>query len=155
MVHAGCVFVAGIHLSRTWMSGSFESVRWNACVHRLDLSLHSHPNEFLGNGVRTHVDSKGKIPCIGGLEEGQTRDAASRKIPCIGSLEESQIGNTASRKIHCIGSLEEGQTCDAGSRKIPCSGSLDEGQAHDTVSCKPSTLPTELLRPQLGGSTSK
>ena len=35
MVHAGCV-VAGIHLSRTWMSGSFESMRWNAWVHRLD-----------------------------------------------------------------------------------------------------------------------
>ena len=24
------------------MSGSFESVRWNACVHRLDLRLYSH-----------------------------------------------------------------------------------------------------------------
>ena len=28
--------------------GSFESVRWNACVHRLDLSLYSHPKEFFG-----------------------------------------------------------------------------------------------------------
>ena len=35
MVHAGCVFVAGSHPSRTWTSGSFESVRWNACAHRL------------------------------------------------------------------------------------------------------------------------
>ena len=26
-LHAGCVFVAGIHPSRTWTSGSFESVR--------------------------------------------------------------------------------------------------------------------------------
>ena len=33
------------------MSGSFESVRWNACVQRLDLGLYSHPKEFLGNGV--------------------------------------------------------------------------------------------------------
>ena len=32
MVHAGCVFVAGIHPSRTGMSGSFESKQWNACV---------------------------------------------------------------------------------------------------------------------------
>ena len=48
MVHAGCVFVAGISLSRTWMSGSFESVWWNACVPRLDLSLYSHPKEFSG-----------------------------------------------------------------------------------------------------------
>ena len=71
MVHAGCVFVAGIHLSRTWMSGSFESVRWNARVHWSDLGLFSHPSEFLGgrcgegggggmDWVRTHVNSKGK-----------------------------------------------------------------------------------------------
>ena len=65
MVRAGCVFVAGIHPSRTWTSGSFESVRWNACVHRLDLGLHSHPKEFWGNGVWTHVNSKGKIPSTG------------------------------------------------------------------------------------------
>ena len=44
------------------MSGSLGSVRWNACVHRLDLGLYSHPKEFLRNGVRTHVNSKGKIP---------------------------------------------------------------------------------------------
>ena len=62
MVHAGCVFVANIHPSRTWMSESFESVRWNVCVHRLDLGLYSHLKEFLGNGVRTHANSKGKIP---------------------------------------------------------------------------------------------
>ena len=65
MVHAGCVFVTGIHPSRIWMSGSFESVRWNACVHRLDLGLYSHPKEFWGNGVRIHVNSKGKIPSTG------------------------------------------------------------------------------------------
>ena len=43
----------------------FESVRWNACVHRLDLGLYSHPKEFWGNGVWTHVNSKGKIPSTG------------------------------------------------------------------------------------------
>ena len=48
MVLAGCVFVASIHPSRTWTSGCFESVRWNACVHRPDLSLYSHPKEFWG-----------------------------------------------------------------------------------------------------------
>ena len=47
------------------MSGSFESTQWNVCVHRLDLGLHSHPKEFWGNGVRTHVNSKGKIPSTG------------------------------------------------------------------------------------------
>ena len=44
------------------MPGSFESMRWNACVHRLDLGLYSHLKEFLGNGVRNHANSKGKIP---------------------------------------------------------------------------------------------
>ena len=43
MVRVGCVFVAVIHPSRTWMSGFFESVRQNACVHKLDLGLYSHP----------------------------------------------------------------------------------------------------------------
>ena len=41
------VVFASIHPSRT---GSFESVRWNACVHRLELGLYSHPKEFWGNG---------------------------------------------------------------------------------------------------------
>ena len=31
------------------MSGSFESVQWIACVHRLDLGLNSHPKEFWGS----------------------------------------------------------------------------------------------------------
>ena len=48
------------------MSGSFESVQWNACVQRLDLGLHSNPKEFLGNGVRTRVNFKRQIPSIGG-----------------------------------------------------------------------------------------
>ena len=44
------------------MSGSFESVQWKACVHRLDLSLYSYPKDFWGNGVRTHVNSTEKNP---------------------------------------------------------------------------------------------
>ena len=64
MVHAGCVFVASIHLSRTWMPGSFESVRWNVCVHRLHLGLYSQLKEIWGKGIRIHVNSKGKIPSI-------------------------------------------------------------------------------------------
>ena len=48
MVHAGCVFIAGIHPSRAWKSGSFGSVERNACVHRQDLGLYSHPKEFGG-----------------------------------------------------------------------------------------------------------
>ena len=44
-------------------------------MHKLDLGLYFHPKEFLGNGVRTHVNSKGKIPATGGSEEGGTCDA--------------------------------------------------------------------------------
>ena len=43
----------------------FESVPWNACVYRLNLGLYSHPKEFCGTGVRTSVNSKGKIPSFG------------------------------------------------------------------------------------------
>ena len=75
MVRAGCVFVAGIHPSRTWTSGSFESVRWNACMHRLDLGLYSHPKEFWGNGVWTHVNSKGKIPSTGNCPQRRIEPA--------------------------------------------------------------------------------
>ena len=42
---------------------AFTHLRRIACVHRLDLGLYSHPKEFGENGVRTHVNSKGKIPC--------------------------------------------------------------------------------------------
>ena len=62
MVHAGCVFIAGIHPFMTQTSVSFESAQWNACMHWLDLDLYSHLEEFLGNGVRTHANSKGKSP---------------------------------------------------------------------------------------------
>ena len=46
VVDTGCTFVAIIQPSGTLMSECFESVRWNACVHRLDLSLYSHPKEL-------------------------------------------------------------------------------------------------------------
>ena len=59
------------------MSGSFESVQWNACVHRLDLDLNSNQKEFLGNGVRTHFNSKGKIPSTGNSGKDRTRNTAS------------------------------------------------------------------------------
>ena len=77
MVHAKCVFVPGIQLSISWRSGSFEAMRWNTCVHRLDHCLYSHLKEFSWNGVRTHVNSKGKIPSTRGSEEDWTRGAAS------------------------------------------------------------------------------
>ena len=48
-------------------------------MHKLDLSLYSHPKEFWGNGVRTHVISKGKIPFTGNSEEDGTHDTASHR----------------------------------------------------------------------------
>ena len=63
------------------MSGSFESVRLNACVQRQDLSFYSHLKEFWGNGVRMHVGYKEKIPLpeIFSPEEYQTHDTASNR----------------------------------------------------------------------------
>ena len=52
------------------MSVSFETMRWNACAHRLDLGLDSHLNEFSVNGVRTHVNSMGIIPSTRDSEKG-------------------------------------------------------------------------------------
>ena len=69
---------AGIHPSRTWKSGSFESVQWNACMHRVDLSLYFHLREVLGNGVRTHVNSKGKISSTGSSEEDRTHNTTTQ-----------------------------------------------------------------------------
>ena len=65
MVNAWCVFVTSIQSSRTWMSGSFESMWCNAF------------ERVLENGVRPHVNSKEKIPSTGGSEKGWTRSAAS------------------------------------------------------------------------------
>ena len=51
---------------------------WNACVHRLDLGLCSHPKEFWRNGVRSLVDSKGKIHSTG--YQRRTPNDASHRI---------------------------------------------------------------------------
>ena len=59
------------------MSGSFESVRWNACVHRLDLSLYSHLKEFGGMDSEPMLTPRDKIPSTRGSEEDRTRAAAS------------------------------------------------------------------------------
>ena len=56
----------------------FESMRRNASVHRQDLSLYSHLKEYLGNGVRAHVNSKGKIPSTRSSED-QTHETASHR----------------------------------------------------------------------------
>ena len=78
------------------MSGSFESVPWNVCVHRLDLGLYSHPKELGGGGgegVRTHVNSKGKkIPLY-------------RKISPQRSIEPTTQHHTGQRAQHTTNKL--------------------------------------------------
>ena len=54
-------------------------MRWSACSHWLDLNLYWHLKQFGGNGVRTHVNSKRKIPSTGGSEEGEIGETASRR----------------------------------------------------------------------------
>ena len=51
------------------MSGSFESVRWNACAHRLDLGSYSQAKEFWGMKSEAMLTPKGKVPFTGGSEE--------------------------------------------------------------------------------------
>ena len=46
------------------MSGSFESVRRNTRVHKLDYFILSS-ERVLENGVGTNVNSKGEIPSTG------------------------------------------------------------------------------------------
>ena len=43
------------------MSRSFESVRWNACVPRLDLGLYFHPKEFWGMESESVLTPRGKF----------------------------------------------------------------------------------------------
>ena len=66
--------MSGSFESRTYMSGSFESVRWNACVHRLDLSLMR--KSFRGMRSEPMLTLREKIPSTGSSEEDWTHDTA-------------------------------------------------------------------------------
>ena len=87
MVLAGCVFVAGIHPSRTWMSGPFESIRRNACVYRLHLGWYSHPKEFWGKWSQNSCFLRGKNPLYRKLRRGSnprrciTQDGEPNTLP--------------------------------------------------------------------------
>ena len=48
---------------------------------------------FLGNGVRTHVNSKGKMPSTGGSEKGRTCEATSRRTQKEKKKEEEEEEN--------------------------------------------------------------
>ena len=53
------------------MSGSFESVQWNECVHRLN----SHPKEVLGN---VNNSPERRIGPMTSLQAGQRLDLHGR-----------------------------------------------------------------------------
>ena len=61
-------------------------------AHRLGLGLYSHPKEFWGNGVRTHVNSKGKNPSTG-------NDSPQRR------LERTKLHQTGQRAQHTTNEL--------------------------------------------------
>ena len=44
------------------MSGSFEYMRWNACVHRLDLGLYSHLKEGMESEPMLTPIEKSPLP---------------------------------------------------------------------------------------------
>ena len=80
MVHAGCVFVAGIHhLGHECQD--ILSMCDGMHVYTDQTSVYNTliRKSFGGNGVRMCVNSKGKIPSAGDSEEGGTRRATSRK----------------------------------------------------------------------------
>ena len=89
MAHAGSVFAAGIHPFRIWMSGSLESLRWNACLHRLAFCLYSHSKEF--QGMESEPPGK-QINPSGGSEKNQTRDAASHRTASLAHYRLSYSG---------------------------------------------------------------
>ena len=79
MVRAGCVFVAGIHPSRTWTSGSFEVRAMKCmCAQTRPRFILSSERVFWGNGVWTHVNSKGKIPSTGKFPQTRIEPCGQR-----------------------------------------------------------------------------
>ena len=62
------------------MSGYFEPMQWNVCVHRLDLKFILSSGRVVGKGVRTHVNSRKKSLLPDGSKEGRTCDAASPRV---------------------------------------------------------------------------
>ena len=63
------------------MSRSFESVQWNACVHRLYLGLYSHLKEFWGMKSEPMLPLREKSPlpeAQGWVEPATLHDAGQR-----------------------------------------------------------------------------
>ena len=81
MVHVRCVLVTGIHPSGRWISGFFESVRWNTNVLRLDHCFITLTRQnFGGMELDPMLTPRENSPLPEGSEEDRIRDAASHKI---------------------------------------------------------------------------
>ena len=65
-------------------------------MHGLDLGLYSHPKEFWGNGVRTDVNSKGRIPSTGSSEENRQTDSLTDAKKDAVEMKKRERRNTAS-----------------------------------------------------------
>ena len=76
-LHGWCMLGLFLLPAFTHLGQDFSNPCDRMQVCRLDLGLHTYPKEFWGNGVRTHVNSKGKIASTGGSDEDQIRTAAS------------------------------------------------------------------------------
>ena len=87
MVHAECVFVAGIHPSWTWMSGSFDSSPYDGmhhCICALTwlwfiLLSERVFREWSQNTYILTLKSREKIPSTGISDEGWTCSTALRR----------------------------------------------------------------------------
>ena len=84
MVISGCVFCC-CH-STVWDMSLriFESVRWNAYLHRPDFGIYSHWKGCLRNGVRTHTNYKENTPLYRGRSHQRrciTHDSQPNTLP--------------------------------------------------------------------------
>ena len=83
MVRAGCVLLPAFtrpdkKTNKKTKSGPFESMRWDARVHRLDLSLYSYPKELGGGGRGGGVESE---PTLTPREKSSISEAQGRVKP--------------------------------------------------------------------------
>ena len=77
------------------------SVRWNACVNRLDLGLYSHPKESLRTEQEPMLVPRESSPLP---EEGPTRHAAQRGagmlfVGCLTSQQHASVSQDGSAQI--------------------------------------------------------
>ena len=79
------------------MSGSFESVRWNACVHRLDLSYSQSTERVFGEPMLTPKE-KSPLRPGGGWGGGggeESSEDGTHDPACVSGSRGGYLGHTA------------------------------------------------------------